>query len=102
MEHGAARLVEAPLPPQNQPPNPRIGLCGLVPEELVEIRIDTGRRLARSDGADDGDSGVETAFRDREPGRCGGAASSGSLVPLAKDKRQIPPLTDGRIRRQKP
>ena len=44
-----------------------------VREQLLDVRIHARRRLARADGADDGDARVEAAFGDDEPVRRRGA-----------------------------
>ena len=65
LEDVADVLAEVAFHFQDQAADLARGIVRAVREELLDVRIHAGRGLARADGADDGDAGVQAALGDR-------------------------------------
>ena len=67
LEDVADLPTEVPFDFQDQAADLARGIAGAVREELLDVGIHAGRRLARADGADDDHAGVEAALGNDEP-----------------------------------
>jgi hypothetical protein len=102
MEHRSDLATEIPLHFQDETTELARRAIRLPPQELVDVRIHAGRRLAGADGVQDHDAGVEAPLRDGEPLGTRGGSRSGLIVGLAQNKRRSGPLLGLRVRRERP
>ena len=74
---------------QDQAADPARGIARPVCEQLLDVGIHAGRRLARADGADDGHARVQAALRNDQPVGIAGALDRGAAVLLTEDEEEI-------------
>src|SRR5258706_6528811 len=77
---------------QNQPTDALLFVGGFVGQNLLRERKHAAGCLATANGAQDGNSGEQTALRNREPRGSLGRHRFARVVHLADDKKELIPL----------
>src|SRR5208283_4860143 len=86
-----------PLTSSTRPP---MRFSGFPASDLFRIRIKSRTGLAATDGAEDGDSGKQAPFWNREPVGCCRWLRGTRVVDLAEHEEQIVPIGRGWIHRR--
>src|SRR5262249_13741019 len=90
-------MAKVPFNLKDQSADPRITIIWVVAEDLLGEGIQAGGRFATADGAENGDSREESAFRNDEPRGCSRRARLSRIMNLADDEEQVVPFAGIRV-----